>query len=273
MPELPEVETIRRDMEPYVLGRAIKAVKALRARNVLKGISAKGLQKALKGQKIEKVERRGKFLIFKLASGNCLVIHLGMTGRVLKAPDRFVKVTFMLSGGRSFYFSDIRMFGKVMFFRSYPTFKLGPEPLAPHQMVPGQADDFTVTRFAELLKGRGGNIKAWLLNQRFLAGVGNIYASEALFRAGIAPRRRAGSLNPQEILKLHRALRRVLSEGIKYRGTSVSDYRDAGGRVGGYQHRLRVYDREGKRCYKCKGPVKKIIIGQRSTYFCPRCQR
>jgi len=264
MPELPEVETIRRDMEPYVLGRAIKAVKALRARNVLKGISAKGLQKALKGQKIEKVERRGKFLIFKLASGNCLVIHLGMTGRVLKAPDRFVKVTFMLSGGRSFYFSDIRMFGKVMFFRSYPTFKLGPEPLA---------DDFTVARFKELLKGRGGNIKALLLNQKFLAGVGNIYASEALFRAGIAPRRRAGSLKPQEIIKLHQALRRVLSEGIKYRGTSVSDYRDAEGKAGGYQHRLRVYDREGRPCLRCKTPIRRMVIGQRSTYYCPKCQK
>lgn len=264
MPELPEVETIRRDIEPYIAGRIIKAVKALRARNVLKGISAKGLQKALKGQRIEKVERRGKFLIFKLASGNCLVIHLGMTGRVLKSPDRYVKVTFTLSGGRFFYFSDIRMFGKVSFYKEYPVLKLGPEPLA---------DDFTAARLVELLRGRGGNIKALLLNQKFLAGVGNIYASEALFRAGINPRHRAASLKVPEIIKLHQALRQVLSEGIKYRGTSVSDYRDAEGKAGGYQHRLRVYDREGRPCLRCKTPIRRMVIGQRSTYYCPKCQR
>jgi formamidopyrimidine-DNA glycosylase len=264
MPELPEVETIRRDIEPYVKNRVIRAVRIIRARNVLKGISEKVLKKALKGQRILRVERRGKFLIFKLASGNCLVIHLGMTGRILKTPDRFVKVTFTLSGGRTFYFSDIRMFGKVMFFKSYPTLKLGPEPLA---------DDFTVARFKTLLKGRGGNIKALLLNQKFLAGVGNIYASEALFRAGISPKRKANSLRNDEIRKLHRAVWQVLSEGIKYRGTSVSDYRDAEGKAGGYQHRLRVYDREGRPCLRCKTSIRRMIIGQRSTYYCPKCQK
>jgi formamidopyrimidine-DNA glycosylase len=263
MPELPEVETIRRDIEPFVRNRAIKAVKVVRAKNVLKGIGAKGLEKALKGQRIERVERRGKFLIFKLASGNCLIIHLGMTGRILKAPDRFVKVAFNLSNGRSFYFSDIRMFGKISFSQTYPVLKLGPEPLA---------DDFTPARFREMLEGRGGNLKALLLNQKFLAGVGNIYVSEALYLAGISPKRRAGSLKFAGVIKLHKALRKVLSEGIKYRGTSVSDYQDASGRPGGYQHRLRVYDQAGRPCKKCKGPIRRIMIGQRSTFFCPRCQ-
>jgi formamidopyrimidine-DNA glycosylase len=263
MPELPEVETIRRDIEPFVRNRAIKAVGAIRAKNVLKGIGAKGLEKALKGQRIERVERRGKFLIFKLASGNCLIIHLGMTGRILKAPDRFVKVTFNLSNGKSFYFSDIRMFGKVSFSKTYPVLKLGPEPLA---------DDFTPARFKEMLKGRGGNLKALLLDQKFLAGVGNIYTSEALYLAGISPKRRAGSLKFAEVIKLHKALRKVLSEGIKYRGTSVSDYQDASGRPGSYQHRLKVYDQAGRPCKKCKAKIRRIVIGQRSTFFCPHCQ-
>lgn len=263
MPELPEVETIRRDIEPYVRNRAIKAVKAIRAKNVLKGIGAKGLEKALKGQRIERVERRGKFLIFKLASGNCLIIHLGMTGKILKAPDRFVKVTFDLNNGKSFYFSDIRMFGKVSFSKTYPALKLGPEPLA---------DDFTPARFFEMLKGRGGNLKALLLNQKFLAGVGNIYASEALFLAGINPKRRAGSLKFAEVNKLYHALRNVLFSGIKYRGTSVSDYRDISGRMGGYQKRLKVYDQAGQLCKKCRSRIRRIVIGQRSTFFCPHCQ-
>jgi len=263
MPELPEVETIRRDIEPFVRNRAIKAVGAIRAKNVLKGIGAKGLERALKGQRIERVERRGKYLIFKLASGNCLIIHLGMTGRILKAPDRFVKVTFNLSNGKSFYFSDIRMFGKVSFSKTYPVLKLGPEPLA---------DDFTPARFFEMLKGRRGNLKALLLNQKFLAGVGNIYASEALYLAGISPKRRAGSLKFAEMKKLHKALRQVLLAGIKYRGTSISDYQDASGRSGGYQHRLKVYDQEGRPCKKCKTKIRRIVIGQRSTFFCPRCQ-
>ncbi|MFA4904940.1 MAG: bifunctional DNA-formamidopyrimidine glycosylase/DNA-(apurinic or apyrimidinic site) lyase [Candidatus Margulisiibacteriota bacterium] len=263
MPELPEVETIRRDIEPYIKGRAIKAVGAIRAKNVLKGIKAKRLEKALKGQRIERVERRGKYLIFKLASGNCLIIHLGMTGKILKKPDRFVKVTFHLSNGKSFYFSDIRMFGKVSFSKTYPVLNLGPEPLA---------DDFTANRLKEMLKGRGGNLKALLLNQKFLAGVGNIYASEALFLAGINPKRRAGSLKFAEVKKLHKSLREVLLAGIKYRGTSVSDYRDASGRIGGYQHRLKVYDREGRFCKKCRSKIRRIVIGQRSTFFCPHCQ-
>lgn len=263
MPELPEVETIRRDIEPYVKGRAIKAVRAIKAKNVLKGIGAKGLEKALKGQRIERVERRGKYLIFKLVSGNCLIIHLGMTGKILKSPDRFVKVIFDLDNGKSFYFSDIRMFGKVSFSKTYPVLNLGPEPLT---------DDFTSARFKEILKGRGGNIKALLLNQKFLAGVGNIYASEALFLAGIDPQRRAGALKSAEVNKLYQALRKVLLAGIKYRGTSVSDYRDASGRMGSFQKRLKVYDQAGHPCKKCRTKIRRIVIGQRSTFFCPHCQ-
>lgn len=264
MPELPEVETIRRDLEPLVRNRAIKAVRANKAGRVLRGLGAKGLEKAIRGKKIERVERRGKYLIFKLDPGGCLLVHLGMTGKILKVPDRFVKVEFQLDNGKSFYFSDIRMFGRVVYFDHYPVLKLGPEPLT---------DDFTAERFGEMLRHRKTNIKNLLLDQKLLAGVGNIYASEALYRAGIAPRRKAGSLKKEEIAKLHKAIRQVLSEGIRHRGTTISDYQDTQGRSGGYQHRLRVYGRTGEPCVKCKAPLKRIVIGQRSTFYCPRCQK
>jgi len=264
MPELPEVETIRRDIEPFVKKRAIRAVKVIRARNVLKDISERGIKRALEGKKIERVERRGKYLIFKFKTGDCLIIHLGMTGKILKKPDRFVKVEFKLNNGKSFYFSDIRMFGKVSYSRTYPVLKLGPEPLA---------DDFTPARFAEMLRGRGGNVKSLLLNQRFLAGVGNIYALEVLFRAGISPRRKVPSLKPQEISGLYRSIRQVLTEGIDYRGTSVDSYVDSSGKKGGFQFRLKVYGRGGEPCFKCKTPIKRIVMGNRGTYFCPKCQR
>lgn len=264
MPELPEVETIRRDIEPWVKNKAIKAVRANKAKRVLREIGIKGLRKALKGKRIERVERRGKYLIFKLSSGGCLLIHLGMTGKVMKRPDRFVKVEFKLNNGKSFYFSDIRMFGRVAYSDHYPVLKLGPEPLT---------DDFTPERFGEMLRHRKTNIKNLLLDQKSLAGVGNIYASEALYLAGIGPKRKAGSLKKAEIKKLHRAIRQVLFEGIRHRGTTISDYRDAQGGTGGYQHRLRVYDREGKPCRRCKSTIKRIVIGQRSTYYCPRCQK
>ena len=264
MPELPEVETIRRDVEPWVRNRAIKAVRANRAGRVLRSLGAKGLEKAIRGKKIERVERRGKFLIFRLNSGGCLLIHLGMTGKILKAPDRFVKVEFKLSNGKSFYFSDIRKFGRVQYFDHYPVFKLGPEPLT---------DDFTAERFGEMLRQRKANIKNLLLDQKLLAGVGNIYASEALYRAGIDPRRKAKSLKKLEINKLHSAIRQVLSEGIRHRGTTISDYQDASGKSGGYQHQLKVYGRTGNTCAKCRTPIRRIVIAQRSTFYCPKCQK
>ena len=264
MPELPEVETIRRDIEPLVKNQTIKAVRAYKARRVLRGKGGRGLKKALEGKTIKRVERRGKFLIFKLSSGGCLLIHLGMTGKILKAPDRFVKVEFKLDNGKSFYFSDIRMFGRVQYFDHYPVLKLGPEPLA---------DDFTAERFGEMLRRRKANIKNLLLDQKLLAGVGNIYASEALYLSGISPKRKATSLTKTEIFKLHKAIRRVLSEGIRHRGTTISDYQDASGKSGGYQHRLRVYGRSGEACPKCRSAIKRIVIGQRSTFYCPKCQK
>ena len=187
-----------------------------------------------------------------------------MTGRLLFAPDDYVKVIFHLSGRRVLYFSDARLFGKIRLYPHYPELKLGPEPLT---------DEFTVEKFRHLLKQRKMAIKMVLLDQKFISGVGNIYANEALFRAGIHPQRRANSLNDREGKKLHQAIQQVLFEAIKYRGTSDSWYVDAKGKKGGFQFRLKVYGRKGEPCFGCKSKVERIALGQRGTYFCPRCQK
>jgi len=263
MPELPEVETVRQDLLPFVRGRTIKQVEIIDPRNI-KGIAPQLFKKKIVGEKIIDIERRAKYLLFKLASGKYLVIHLGMTGRLLFAPDDYVKVIFHLSGRRNLYFSDARLFGKIRFYPYYPELKLGPEPLT---------DEFTVEKFKHLLKQRKMVIKMVLLDQKFISGVGNIYANEALFRAGIHPQRRANSLNDGEAKKLHQAIKRVLFEAIEYRGTSDSWYVDAKGKKGGFQFRLKVYGRKGEPCFGCKGKVERIALGQRGTYFCPKCQK
>lgn len=263
MPELPEVETVRQDILPLVKGRTVTNVEVIDHRN-LKGISAKELKSKLVGQRILDVERRAKYLLFKLASRNYFVVHLGMTGRLLFAPDDYVKVIFHLSGGRVFYFSDARLFGKIRFYERYPDLKLGPDALA---------RDFTLNLFKELLKGRTAAIKLVLLDQKFIGGVGNIYAVEALFRAGIHPKRPANRLRNGETERLYKAIREVLHEAIGHRGTSDSWFVDARGKKGGFQFKLKVYGRDGEPCLKCKTPIKRIVMGQRGTYFCPRCQK
>jgi len=263
MPELPEVETIRQDVLPFVRGREIKKVEIIDPRNI-KGITPSLFVKKVVGEKIVDLERRAKYLLFKLASGKYLVIHLGMTGRLLFAPDDYVKVIFHLSGKRALYFSDARLFGKIRFYSHYPELKLGPEPLQ---------EDFTVPQFRQMLKQRKIAIKQLLLDQKFISGVGNIYANEALFRAGIHPRRPANSLNDLEVKKLYKAIKQVLFEAIKYRGTSDSWYVDAKGKKGGFQFRLKVYGRKDEPCFGCKSKVQRIALGQRGTYYCPKCQK
>jgi len=262
MPELPEVETIRQDLLPVVKGRVIQRVEVVDARS-LKGISAKEIKRELPGEKILDIERRAKYLLFKLASGKFLVIHLGMTGRLLFSPDDWVKVIFYLSKNKVLYFSDARLFGKVRLYPHYPNLRLGPEPLSP---------EFTAESFYQLLQKRKAAIKLVLLDQKFLAGIGNIYAQEALFRAGIHPKRPAKNLSKEEVRKLHKAIKEVLSEALGYRGTSDSWYVDARGKKGAFQFRLRVYGREGEPCLKCKTKIRRMVMGNRGTYYCPKCQ-
>ena len=264
MPELPEVETVRRDILPYVKGKILKKVEVLDKRN-LKNISPLKFSQNLKSQKIVDVERRAKYIIFKLKSGQAFVIHLGMTGCILFEPDKYTKIIFHLKGDRKLYFSDMRLFGKIWFYKEYPLFRgLGPEPLA---------KDFTEDRFIKMLKSRSGAIKPLLLNQRFLVGLGNLYAAEALFRAGIHPKQRANRIDTKRAKLLFRSMRKVLLEALGYRGTSIANYKDAQGKAGSFQFKLKVYGRKGKPCLKCKTPIKRIVLGQRGTYFCPKCQK
>jgi len=263
MPELPEVETVRRDIQPFVKGRIIKNIEIIDPRNIKK-IHPEILKKRLIGQKILDVSRRAKYLLFKLASGNYFTVHLGMTGRLLFAPDGYVKVIFHLSGDKALYFSDARLFGKIRFFEGYPDLKLGPEPLE---------NEFTKEQFREMLKTRKSPIKNLLLDQKFIAGIGNIYSIESLFRAGIHPQKRANKLSAEEAGKLYHEIKKVLLESLGHRGTSDSWFLDAHGKKGGFQLRLKVYGRKDEPCFKCKAPIKRIVMGQRGTYFCPRCQK
>jgi formamidopyrimidine-DNA glycosylase len=263
MPELPEVETIRRGVLPRVKGATIREVEIIDHRNIKK-IKPAEFKKKVVGQKILDIERRAKYQLFKLASGNYLVFHLGMTGRMLFSPDKYVKVSFKLSNGRTLYFSDARLFGKIWFYDKYPDLKLGPEPLD---------KSFTWQKLKELLAAKKTSIKVVLLDQKVVSGVGNIYANEALFKAGILPTRRANKLTDAEYKKLHKAIVDVLNAGIKYGGTSDSWYVDAKGEKGSFQDHLLVYGRKGEPCSKCKGEVVRVSHGQRGTFYCPRCQK
>ncbi|MFA5840124.1 MAG: DNA-formamidopyrimidine glycosylase [Candidatus Margulisiibacteriota bacterium] len=263
MPELPEVETIKREIEPFVVGRTIEGVEIKDHRNI-KGISPEQFKNKLIGQKFKSLTRQAKYMLFELASGNYLTIHLGMTGRLLFEPDNYVKVIFNLSGKKDLYFSDARLFGKIRFFNEKPDLKLGPEPLQ---------KEFTVEYFKNALAKRNTAIKVLLLDQKLLAGVGNIYANEALFRAGINPHRKASSLSDIETKRLHKSIEEVLAEAIKYRGTSDSWYVDAKGEKGEFQLHLRVYGKKNKPCPKCGTIIKREAMGQRGTFFCEHCQK
>jgi len=263
MPELPEVETIRRGVLPNVRGATIKSVAITDPRNIKK-IRPADFKKKVVGQKILDIERRAKYQLFKLASGDYLVFHLGMTGRMLFSPDKYVKVSFNLSNGKTLYFSDARLFGKIYFYHDYPPLKLGPEPLE---------KSFTWQKLKGLLTAKKTSIKVVLLDQKVISGIGNIYANEALFKAGVMPTRKANKLTDNEYKKLHKAIVDVLNAGIKYGGTSDSWYVDARGEKGSFQDHLLVYGRKGEPCYKCKGAVVRISHGQRGTFYCPRCQK
>lgn len=264
MPELPEVETVKCDVLPYVKGRTIKKVEVLDKRN-LQHISPQRFSSSLKGQKIMDVCRRAKYIIFKFRSGSALVVHLGMTGSLLFRPDRYTKIVFHLSGNKKLYFSDIRIFGKVWFYKKRPGFEgLGPEPLS---------DGFLEEDFVKRFKQHKGMVKPLLLNQKFLAGLGNIYALEALYLSGIHPKAKANKVDNQRAGALFRNIRKVLLQALGSRGTSISNYKDAQGQAGGFQLKLKVYGRKGKPCYKCKTPIKRMVLGQRGTFYCPKCQK
>ena len=269
MPELPEVETIRQDLISDVRGKKVKDVEILNPK-VIKEPKPAEFRKRIKGAGLQDFLRRAKLLLIKLSSGDYLLIHLRMTGQLIYSAQREPKarVIFVLTDGRYLNFNDQRLFAELRLVDNAQKTKfvqeLGVEPLE---------KEFTAQKFEGMLKSRKTRIKPLLLDQTFVAGIGNLYAQEALFLAGILPGRPANKLKKEEIKKLHAAIQEVLKTAIRYRGSSVDEYVNGRGEKGRYHLRLKVYGREGEVCPRCKTEIKKIKLGGRGTCFCPRCQK
>jgi len=263
MPELPEVETVTRSIAPLVGRRIVSA--EFRCLRILRGGDPDRISAALAGRKIAGVKRYGKFIVASLGGGGYLTIHLGMTGRLLLGgpAGKHTHAILTLDKGALLY-DDSRQFGCIQYSGEFPkrVARLGPEPL-----------EIGVEDFVAGLKRRKTSVKALLLNQAFVRGIGNIYADEALFRAGIHPQTMAARLRADRARKLHAAIGEVLSQAIDAGGSSISDYVDAEGRKGFFQFQHRVYQRTGEPCVKCGAPVKRILVAQRSSHFCGRCQK
>jgi formamidopyrimidine-DNA glycosylase len=265
MPELPEVETIRNELTPHIIGHTITAI-TLFDEKIVRQPSVEEFNSRLIGEAITRVGRRGKYLLFSLTSGQTLVIHLRMTGSLwLKPPDRFVRAVIHFNGGVKLYFRDPRKFGVMWLVedKNSVTDKLGPEPLEAK---------FTAKTLAEALSGRTAPIKALLCDQSFIAGIGNMYADEALFLAKIHPMRAGGSLSEEEIERLYQAIRQVLAAAIGDKGASVNTYFRPDGQIGTAHFQFRVAHRRGESCPVCGTPLERITVRNRGTYFCPKCQ-
>lgn len=251
-----------RTLRPAIVGRRILNAEFGQLR-VLRGLP-QDTALALAGQRVEAVERYGKFITIRLERG-VLVVHLGMTGKLLVDAERtkWTHAIFTLDKG-VMSFDDPRQFGRIEYGEQLPArvTALGPEPL-----------EVSLEEFARRLKLRRSPVKAVLLNQAVVRGVGNIYADEALFRAGVHPKRVAAALRADRVAKVYHAMQEVLAEAIESRGSSVSNYVDAEGRKGSFQNSHRVYQRTGEPCVNCGGPVQRIVLAQRGTHYCPKCQR
>ncbi|HSH04544.1 MAG TPA: bifunctional DNA-formamidopyrimidine glycosylase/DNA-(apurinic or apyrimidinic site) lyase [Anaerolineae bacterium] len=269
MPELPEVETVVRALRPKVVGRTIEKVRVNWARHIATP-DVPVFEAHLQNVKIEALTRRAKYIVFKLDSGETMLVHLKMTGHLsVVAAERPVgkydHTVFELDGDEELRFRDPRKFGKVHLLDDPEVVlgKLGPEPLL---------DDFTVAVFKERLEGRSRQLKPLLLDQTFIAGVGNIYADEALHHAHLHPLRRANSLSEVDIVNLHEAVRHVLRLGIAREGASIDQYVKPDGSKGDMQNAVAVFRRTGHPCYTCGTPISRIVVGGRSTHFCSQCQ-
>jgi formamidopyrimidine-DNA glycosylase len=273
MPELPEVEIVRRGLAPHVVGRRIARLVIRAPRLTRRQGNPETLAAAVAGCGVGALSRRGKWLLFDLGT-QVLVVRLGMTGQLLWDETSSLgqcdahthaEMTFH-EGGRIRY-RDVRKFGEFFLLPAAEVesrLGVGPEPLE---------DAFTEEALAEICRGSRVRIKALLLDQRKIAGIGNIYADEALFRAEIRPTRRADALRAVEVRRLRRSIRLVLREALRYRGSTISDYRDPYGNPGGFAPRHRVYQRHGLPCRTCGTPIRRILVAQRGTHFCPSCQR
>lgn len=273
MPELPEAETIVRDLQKKVIGRTILGTKVIKS-DILAGSTAPKFARALNNHRIVGVTRRAKKIVIQLSDDVVLTISLGMTGRVVVSSAtragelRHVAVRFDLDDGTALLYDDSRRFGRLEVFTNESwqerQTELGLEPLS---------DEFTADALFQLTRTSITPIRNWLLDQRRVVGVGNIYAAEALYRAGIRPTRRARLITRAEASRLRDHIRGVLDAAIRKRGTTLSDYRDASGEEGGFVGRLQVYDRAGEPCPKCKTPIKRVVLTNRSAFYCPNCQK
>jgi len=273
VPELPEVESVRRAIAPVLVGRRFDRVRIYDAR-LVRPFEPSEVAAELQGERVAAVERRGKYLIVRFESSRVLLIHLRMTGNLLHTPpdslpdDVHRRAVVTLDNGSDVAYRDVRRFGTWLLLEPgesepYLATKVGEEPLS---------ERFTAARLAERLRGRRGALKAALLDQRTLAGLGNIYVDEALWRARINPLRPAGSLDPGEVRRLHRGIRAALEHGLARQGSTLRDYRLPDGSSGSAQDEFHVYGRGGEPCDGCGTPIAKTTIAGRSSWFCPDCQ-
>jgi formamidopyrimidine-DNA glycosylase len=295
MPELPEVETVARDLQRWVVGAQIANADVRWERTIRHPQPAERFVEEVRGAEIARVGRRAKSLLLYLADGRVMTVALRMTGALIVAPadapeDQYARVVFHLADGRQLRYRDVRKFGRIGLFdggglRRYAPrrprrsrrvaetpgrYRVG-DVFARHGPEPLSAS-FTADRLAARLRRRSARLKSLLLDQSFIAGIGNIYADEALWLARLHPLRSADSLTPDEVRRLHRSIRRVLRQAITNRGASFSDYVGADGEPGDNAERLAVYRRTGSPCLRCGRPIDRIVVGQRSTHFCPHCQ-
>jgi formamidopyrimidine-DNA glycosylase len=274
MPELPEVETIRRQLAPEVAGRRIERLEVLDPR-WSRPVPPEELGAAVSGRRIRDLRRRGKYLLLRLEGGETLAMHLRMTGNLLlvdpgggEREARFLRARFLLDDGRELWFTDARRFGEGLLLPDaaldqHLEARLGLEPFA---------QEFTPGALGEIATGRSAPLKSFLLNQRGVAGVGNIYADEALFRARLHPLSPAGSMRREHLEELHEGIIGALRAGIAEGGASIDDYRDSRGEEGTMQEEFLVHTREGSPCFRCGATIRRIVVSGRSTYFCPNCQ-
>lgn len=281
MPELPEVETVARDLRPRIVGATIVGARCSWART-LRTHTPEAFAEAAVGRTVEAVGRRAKQIVIALSGDAALTVHLKMTGQLFVVPadapvDPYVRLVLELADGRELRFRDIRKFGKIGLYGRDPVTReltvevggaavfaaIGPEPLDV---------EFTLREFRRLLRRRKGRLKPLLLDQSFLAGVGNIYADEAMWTARLHPLRTVRTLRPPDERRLFEAIRSILTEAIERRGSSIDDYTAPDG-DGSMQERLNVYQRTGEPCPRCGRPVKRVVIGARSTHLCSWCQR
>ncbi len=278
MPELPEVETIKSQLQKLIIGKKIKAVDIFLPKMVKAPF--RDFKQAVLGAKIKKVGRRAKVLIIELDNGWSLINHLKMTGQMIfskrlvanskQLKSKHTHIIYIFSDGSRLLHNDLRQFGWVKLIKTAAVKEFlekdyGPEPLD---------KNFTLKKFQEISnKKPKARIKQFLMDQKNIAGIGNIYADEILFAAGINPLRKIGALSDKEIKKAYQAIGKILSLAVKLKGTSSQDYLDAFGHEGNFAKELKVYGREGEKCVKCKSEIKRLKIGGRSAHFCPACQR